>query len=236
MRIVDEVLEIMPKSAEALCLRGRVYIATGDAVKGMDELGAALEVDPGSKDARYHLARAFIKEGYSLLLVKRTEEALDRFRQAIALDAPEVDLTVVGRILEDHEKSEVAAAGPGKARRLFQEASALLEEGMTEEALALLNQSIEILPENPFAHYHAGLALDALDRTVEAEKELKTALDQCRSMNIALPATLLKLAEIAIRTGHYDEARRYLDAYDEEYPEQGENPLAKSLKRLLLLK
>jgi tetratricopeptide (TPR) repeat protein len=243
LRIVEEVLEISPANASALNLRGQVFLLMEEDARAIASFRECLASDPDHREGRYHLARTLVKEGYRLLFLKRREEALSLFQEAVDLDAPEVDLTVVRRILEDNEKA--AAAGPdeapaavnetGKARRLFEEATALLEGGKPNDALELLRRSLELLPENPYAHHQAGLALDALNRPGEAEEELKTALDLGQRIGIDLQATYLKLAELALKDERYGEAAGYLDKHDERFPGQASSPVAESLRRLLIL-
>jgi tetratricopeptide (TPR) repeat protein len=242
LRIVDEVLELSPDSAQAYNLRGQVFILVEETGKAVVEFRKCVECDTGHREGKYYLARALIKEGYRLLFLKRRDEALGLFREAVDLEAPDVDLTVVKRILEDREKPEsgepvkkTASSDPEEARVLFEEATALLEAGKAEDALGLLQRSIKILPKNPYAHHQAGLALDALDRRTEAEETLKLALDQGKRMGIDLPATYLKLAELAIKGERYAEAKDYLEEHDERFPDQVSNPIVVGLRRLLIL-
>ena len=256
LRITTEVLAREPECAEALLFEAEVLLARGKAAQAEAALRRAMKSAPENEEARRLLARTLVRQGYGLLLSKRKEEAYARFREAVNLNASGVDLTVVKRILEEGpggaregegdtntstkatagEGASSSSSGPEEARLLFREGSALLQTGKAEEALALLRKSLEILPENPYALHQAGLALDALGRTEEAKKELLHALQQADAMQVSIPATYLKLAEIALEADQVDEARSYLDTYDTRYPERKEDPVARSLRRLLILK
>lgn len=252
IRITEEVLEREPGRGDARRLQGEARLALGDTARAIEAFRAVLEADPGAEEARNDLARTLVREGYGLLLAKRKEEAYARFREAVVLQAPGVDLTVVKRILDEGGGGK-KTAGPGgegralppeqgpapgaeEARTLFEQGSALLQAGKPEEALALLRKSLEILPENPFALHQAGLALHAMGRGEEAKKELRSALDRAEALKVSLPATYLKLAEIALEEDRVEEAREYLDTFAERFPERKNDPVAESLRRILLLK
>jgi len=93
---------------------------------------------------------------------------------ATTMDREAFDLYARARALGDTEEAT-------------EEAAALLERGLADQALIRLRQSIELLPNNPFAHHQTGLALDLLNQPVEAEKELKLALSLAQSLKIDLP-------------------------------------------------
>lgn len=240
--IVDEVLGLFPDRAEALRLRAQVYVQTDQTGKAIDDLRKCLELDAEDIESQRLLGRALIKKGYQLLFLKRRDEALALFREAVELNAPDVDTTVVARILEedkqkgDDPKPTENLDPDREARSLFEQASVLLEAGQAEQALALLERSIALLPNNPYAHHQAGLALDLLNRSEESEKELELAITLGESLKIRIPASYLKLAEIAIRAERFAEGEKYLDEFDELFPEQKGNPMATALRRQLLIR
>jgi tetratricopeptide (TPR) repeat protein len=165
------------------------------------------------------------------------------FKAALALEAPGVDTAVVERLVHQNEsgpggETNGEESGPDlkEARSLFEEATALLEAGEAEMALSLLKRYLAVLPEDPFAHHQAGLALDLLNREKEAEQELKTALELGRTLKVKLPATYLKLAELAIKDSRYSDAEKYLDEHDQRFPDQASNMIAVSLRRVLQLR
>ncbi|MFH1998057.1 MAG: tetratricopeptide repeat protein [Planctomycetota bacterium] len=240
--MVDEVLKLFPDHAEALQLRAQVYARTDQTGKAIEDLRRCIALDPKDVEACRLLSRALIKKGYQLLFLKRRDEALGLFREAVALDAPDVDTTVVARILEEDQRQAEEKPQEGtppdsiqEARSLFEKASVLLEAGEAKQALACLRQSTDLLPNNPYAHHQTGLALDMLGQTEEAEAELKLAVSLGAVLEIRIPATYLKLAEIAIKAERYAEGEKYLDQFDKLFPNQGSNPMAITLRRQLLL-
>ncbi|MHC4942939.1 MAG: tetratricopeptide repeat protein [Planctomycetota bacterium] len=243
LSMVAEALELLPDQVEALRLRAQAFAQTNQVDKALEDLRQCTALDPSSLETKQLLSQALIKRGYQLLFLKRRDDALPLFREAVKLEAPDVDTTVVARILAEDENGAGSESRPPSndteqklARTLFEEASALLEVGKAESALKLLNRSIEILPDNPFTHHQAGLALDMLGRTEEAEKELKLALSLAERLEIRLPASYLKLAEIAIRVERFSEGENYLKEHAERFPDQTTNPLAVGLKKRLLLR
>lgn len=243
LSIVSEILELSPQHSEALYLRAQVYARTDRLDEALVDLRQCIVKAPSYAPAQQLLARVLIKKGYQLLFLKQREQALDLFREAVALEAPDVDTTVVARILvedaktvADQQETQMDQAKSTQARTLFEEASALLERGLAEEALDRLHRSVQILPNNPFAHHQIGLALDLLKQPVEAEKELKLALSLAKSLEIDMPATYLKLAELAFKADRYDDAEQYLNEHAGQFPDQVSNPLAVGLRRRLLLR
>lgn len=240
--MVEEVLNLFPASADALRLRAQVYARTDQTGKAIEDLRHCITADVHDVESRRLLSRALIKKGYQLLFLKRREEALGLFREAIALDAPDVDTTVVARIVEedqrkgDEKPQQGTPSDPDReARTLFEQASVLLEAGQAKQALECLKKSIALLPNNPYAHHQAGLALDMLGEPQEAEKELQLAITLGTALEICIPATYLKLAEIAIKGERFTEGENYLDQFDKLFPNQTSNPMAIALRRQLLL-
>jgi superkiller protein 3 len=238
LRAVEEVLALMPDHIMALKLRGEIYNLIHAVDKALADFKRCNQLFPEDRETKMLLARCLIRKGYQLLVQKNREEALAHFQEAVMLKAPDVDLTVVRRLLEqDKGRDSEKEGGSGReARALFEEASALLEAGQAKVALEKFRRSVDLLPNNPFAHHQIGIALDVLGQPEEATRALKLALSQGEAMKIDLPATYLKLAEIALKAERYEEAEAYLDRHAALFPELAGDPVAKSLKRLLLLK
>ncbi|MBU0756249.1 MAG: tetratricopeptide repeat protein [Planctomycetes bacterium] len=243
LAMVSEVLDLCPAHLDALRLRAQAYTRNNHLDGALEDLRQCLKQAPSDEASRQLLARILIKKGYQLLFLKRRDEALTLFGEAVGLNAPDVDTTVVARIL-DEDRQRVEERTPGQdeapenheARALFEEASTLLEAGQAKEALALLRKSIEILPNNPFAHHQAGLALDLLNQPEEAERELKLALSLAHQLEIEVPATYLKLADLAIRAERFDEGESYLSEHAGRFPDQVSNPVAVGLRRKLMMR
>ncbi len=243
LEITGEMLEYLPDSVQALKLRGQVHEKSGDAEKALADFQKCFELDPSDDEAVSLLARARISRGYRLLFLKRREDALEFFRKAVELGAADVDVTVVSRILEENEKNSgtVSQVTPGdmdakEARSLFENATALIEAGEPEKAFDMLVRSLEIFPENPYTHHQAGIALDMMGKTDEAVEQLLLALEQAEKLDVRIPSTYVKLADIEWRMERYDQVEKYLDMHAEQFPGLVSDPVVKRLRRLLILK
>jgi tetratricopeptide (TPR) repeat protein len=240
-RIVEEILTYFPEQGTALKLRGQVYERSDEIEKGIEDFRRGLDLAPEDPEMKTLLARALIRKGYQLLFLKRREEALARFKEAVLLKARDVDVSVIAGLLEeegDHRESlpDVDQEKIKKARTLFEEASACLEAGLAEDAFKKLERSLALVPENPYTLHQLGIALDMMQKPEEAEKKLKKALALGDRLNIRLPTTYLKIAELAIRSGRYEEGEAYLQKHTLLFPDLSSDPMAVHLRQLLLLK
>lgn len=84
----------------------------------------------------------------------------------------------------------------------------LYEDGKMNEALAAMNEALEINPSNDRWHFNKALTLDAMERFDEAIEEYKAAL----TLNSADIEILNCLAVDYTRTGQYDLA---LDVFNQ---------------------
>jgi tetratricopeptide (TPR) repeat protein/TolB-like protein len=74
----DRAIALAPSVAYARVVRGLVYASTGQHARGIRELQAALEADPGAVEPRRGLAEAFEEEG-------APDKAEEIYRQQVAL-------------------------------------------------------------------------------------------------------------------------------------------------------
>jgi tetratricopeptide (TPR) repeat protein len=242
LALAEEALRHAPGLTPALAERGTLLVQAGDLARGIDDLRRVCAESPEDGEVRTLLARTLISLGYQKLLLKDREAALSHFREAIGLDGSGVDVTVVERILANDAGAglDTVSSGPepsgtagGQARTLFEEGSALLQEGRAEEAERVFRKSLELMPVNPFVHHQLGLALAMAGRIEEGESELREAVREAEEMGIALPAAYIKLAELAFRRERPDEARKILDRHDALFPDRAGSPHVLSLRELL---
>lgn len=244
MRLLVEAVAAAPDFTPALLERGRLRVKKGALEEGAADLRRVCVLHPDDMEARSLLATTLKAIGYGYLRAKEREKALDFFREAVALAAPDVDVNVIMRILEGDTAAESEAgesqASPEdagaiaeRARKLFDEGSALLREGRGIEAVKALEESIACMPVNPFAHHQLGLALVMTGEPERGEAEFLTAVKQAGEMDIDLPAAHVKLAELAFRRGDIEECRRRLDRHDELYPGRADDPAVQGMRALL---
>jgi tetratricopeptide (TPR) repeat protein len=244
MQLLVEAIGAAPDFTPALLERGRLRVKKGALEQGAADLRRVCSLNPGNVEARNLLATTLKAAGYGYLRAREREKALGFFREAVALAAPDVDVTVIMRILDGDTAAESGTgeqhAGPDdsgaiaeRARKLFEEGSALLKEGRGGEAVNAFEESIACMPVNPFAHHQLGLALAMTGEPERSEAELLTAVNQAAEMDIDLPSAHVKLAELAFRRGDVEECRRRLDRHDELYPGRADDPAVQGLRALL---
>jgi len=235
---IEEALRLTPGMPIALLERGRMLVQRGELEKGIESVRLFFESHQGNDAVRSLLAGALKTLGYQRLRESKRAEALDLFREAIALGAHDVDVAVIKRIVEqDSRTAEGQSRDPSdrldEARELFERGSALLQEGRTAEAIEALDRSLELVPANPFAHHQIGVAHAIEGRLDRAVEEFETAIGEASEMELDLPAAYVKLAEVVFRLGKIDVARRWLDRHDETFPDRVNDPRVKSLRALL---
>jgi tetratricopeptide (TPR) repeat protein len=75
---LDKAIELDPAAARYYVLRGRLYLATGQSARAIFQFQKALDLDPGTTDARNQLAAAYEADG-------AIDKAEREYRSAIAL-------------------------------------------------------------------------------------------------------------------------------------------------------
>ncbi len=104
------------------------------------------------------------------------------------------------------------------ARRDFQSAVVMLNDGHYEQAVDLLEKVVEQSPGVTAPYINLAIAYRHLDNLEQAETHLKTALDLVPGH----PAACNEYGMLYRKTGHFDEARamyeKALDRFPEYYP------------------
>ena len=130
----------------------------------------------------------FITLGNDLYHLKRYDEALQSFQQAIGIPSPDLDLAVanywIGVIYNEQKEPEKAVAPLREAVRLrpddpdysFQLGSAYFFSRKYPEAVAPLKESVRMRPNDPTALYALGVAyllVHNVDDATKVEQELR---------------------------------------------------------------
>ncbi len=236
--LIEEALQLEPHMPIALLERGRMLVQRGNLEQGIDCLRSYLEAHNDDDAVRSLLAGALKALGYQRLRNGKRPEALELFRETIALGAPDVDVAVIERIVEHDgnpakRESLTESAKIDEARQLFERGSALLQERRAADALVVLEKSLELVPANPFARHQIGVAHAMEGRFERAVKDFETAIGEADAMELELPAAYVKLAEVVYRLGKPDESRRWLDKHDAAFPDRKDDPRVRSLRALL---
>jgi len=235
---IDEALDLMPNLPIALLERGRLLVQRGELEEGIGSVRVFFENNRDNDGVRSLLAGALKTLGYQRLRESKRPEALDLFREAIALGADDVDVAVIKRIVDQEPRTaEDRASDSGdklkEGRELFERGSALLQEGRSAEAIEALTRSLELVPANPFAHHQIGVAHAIEGRLEGAAEEFETAIGEASEMELDLPAAYVKLAEVLFQLGKTGPSRRWLDRHDATYPDRANDPRVRSLRALL---
>lgn len=190
--------------ADALHLCGMTYYQQDQAKEAEPFVRAAVRVRPGNRDYHSNLGLILKKMGNSA-------EAIESFSAALLID-PEFPAALLnlGNIY-------LATRQLVRAETCFRHlldidgnnadgcnslASMLASQGRTEEAVQLLEQSLEVRPDYVNARVNLGRLLGKLGRYEEAVKHLRHANDCCSGD----PVLLRDLGHTLQQLGKHDEA------------------------------
>ena len=191
-------LERNPDRAEALLALGAIFLTSGDVIQAEPLLRRCC----ASQSLDAHAWHAW---GLALLLMGRSEEALETLQRAHGMDATNslcgVHLAdafqAAGRATDAATMLEIAAqADPCNTGRLVAWATALAHCGRRDQAIDVLEAAVLLAPDNQVA---AAVFADMLARTTrqsDAEQALRRALtlDPCNSdATMALSVVLMRL-------------------------------------------
>ncbi|MBI4881872.1 MAG: tetratricopeptide repeat protein [Planctomycetes bacterium] len=137
-------------------------------------------------DLQAELSQALKNAGYDHFMKGERNEARPLFLRAIQESPGFHDLGAVPSLLRsiaDEARGADEEAITAEARRAFEMGSSALSRNDLAEAERLLEASIALLPQNPYAHYHLGLALGRLGRPEEAREALSAALRSAEALS-----------------------------------------------------
>jgi tetratricopeptide (TPR) repeat protein len=180
-----ELIAVAPDAPQGYSGLGDVLIRNGDSEAAIELLERAVEIAPGYRMAQYLLGDAYRRQG-------RTEEA------ELAL-ARGVDASVW--YLADPLTAEVQSYAVNLAARLDR-AGRLLNQGLAEEATAILEQARSEHPDNVTVLNNLAIAQMRTGRLAEAEEQLTAAV----GIDPARFSTYLNLSVLAQRRGQLDSA------------------------------
>lgn len=167
----------------AQCWAVEAYYTDADprtcAQRAVEFSSKALEIDPG-------LSQAFAASGFAYLNLLEWDKAAEHLRQALALDAYDVDarhyyseyLTCRGRHDEAIQTMHQALQLDPTSRILNSDLGKLLMlAGRFDDAADQFRATVEMDPDFPLAHYRLGLALACQGNFSEARARCAHAAD-----------------------------------------------------------
>ncbi|MFZ4506479.1 MAG: tetratricopeptide repeat protein [Fimbriimonas sp.] len=177
-RTLRAVIDVAPRTADALQLLGIVMFQRERPTQGIEFLKKAVAAEPNHVEALTNL-------GAGLQMLKRHEEALECFAKSCELE-PYAHLAwnnrgftlgELGRPAEGLPFLQNAVAlEPRNPEYHFNLANLLRDLGRGEDALAQFREAIKLAPTYGEAHNNLGALLLILGRPEEAERTFRMAL------------------------------------------------------------
>lgn len=223
--------EADPSMADAWINLGRELDDGGEHSRAIDCYDIALRMVPDDVDALKN-------RGNSLTALDRFEEAEKSYRAALANDPTEFQAMIgLAACLRTTEQFEEGLQWIDKSLDLSPEPLALIEKTRLlheskrfEEALALIDQLIELGLQHPGFFVFRGEILGDLQRAEDSVSQFDAALAQDPHY---LPALFRKAEQLAV-LGNVNEAKRTLDQYFEHTDQDDEDlPEAEALRNAL---
>jgi len=212
------------KSQEAVAALEKAVAADPKHKKAHNNLALAAidlgEVELAEAHYRESLAiepQAAIYNDLGFVLERQglTEEAALQYRKSLELDATSASahhnlaasLVRTGDLAEAERHFRAALAQKPSAQSYTGLALVAAKAGRVDEAIANLNDAIEVDPEYPAAHEQLGAILAEQGRLEEAARSYEIAVRKAPSA-----AAREKLAQILVRLGRTDDARKEMEA------------------------
>ena len=175
---INKALQRDPESNEALLLKGELLYQLGRPKRALSVFDKVL--------ARgYEHPQAYIDRGNVLGQMGKTEDALEAYYQAVELDPKFVPgYTKIGLLRLARWEFTEGISMLDKALEIAPDASlyrakgkALRMLGIHGDAIDALDEALKLSPNDAFASYYRGSALNALGRYEEALVALQLAVD-----------------------------------------------------------
>ncbi|TET47996.1 MAG: tetratricopeptide repeat protein [Dehalococcoidia bacterium] len=182
----------------------------------LKEYVGAMEYSGDFAFGRYNLGNLYVA-------LKRTEDAIDNYRDAIKIDdlfyPAKVNLAMLYNRLGDKDEAEGLLREVATAHRELHDIAyslglLLAEKKQYDEAALYLGRAAAGLPDHARVHYNLGLLLRYLNRPPEAEAALRRALElEPGNMDY-----LYALADYYIKEGRFQEAKAIAEQMIAKHP------------------
>lgn len=174
-----DIVAKRPNNARGHYSLGTVLLKNAKTDEAIEQLDAAVRIDPAYADAHYNLGNALQGKG-------RVGGAIKAYRQAIRLDPKQFMARLnLANLLQSRPGSmeeavrqyrETLRTKPGLVKGHLNLGKALLRMGRSEEALKSFRRAAVLAPNHPDAHFGLAHALDALGRLNAAIEEYRDTL------------------------------------------------------------
>lgn len=207
---LDEAVRLAPKEEAPQVNRSNVLLDLKEGAKAEEVLSRLVRQQPRNAELQRQLGRA-------LMMQHKTDAALVRLRQAVALQKTMVDawLDLAGALNELHRTKQAEdtlqkalAANPGEPRLVEARAIILRRAGQYRAAEAYLQDLTPQYGETPWLQYQLGLTIGEYDRP-RANQHLRRAVELAPGDQLYLVA----LVESLERTRAGDEGANIEEAY-----------------------
>ena len=174
-----KAVRLAPQDADAWYYLGRLYFSKDNATDALAAFRRSLELNPAAVRTVNHLGQTYEALG-------RFPEAEKAYVDAIALEVQQATKYEwpyynLGLLYMTHGKVDEAipyfrqalGQNPRFTEAKIKLAVALSRKETSQEALDLLQEAVQLEPDNPEAHYRLGLLLTKTGRRDEGERELE---------------------------------------------------------------
>jgi tetratricopeptide (TPR) repeat protein len=212
---LESATRLSPSKSAAWKALGLVRLGANDYRGASIALSKACALEPNDEDNCY-------LQGRSLFVLGQYDEAVQPFEKAmqastpanqaavhraVALNFAELGMTQdAERHFRDAIRRYRAATGVAQPDPRLDYGAFLNRQGRTQDALEMLQQSVNASPGSSRAHAELGRALLELDRPAEALPQLKSAVD----LDPTGWAVRLLLGKAYLRLGRAEEGEREL--------------------------
>lgn len=207
---LEEAVRLAPKEDSAKVNRVNVLLDLKEGAEAEKALTPLIRQQPRNAELQRQLGRA-------LLMQNKTEQALVRLRQAVALQKTSIDawLDLSGALNEQHRRKQAEdvldkalAANPGEPRLVEARAIVLRRAGQYRAAETYLQGLLPQYEQAAWLHYQLGVTLSELDRA-RGNVHLRRAVELAPGNQEYLVA----LVESLERTRAGDEGANIEEAY-----------------------
>lgn len=168
------------EAANRIFHEGVAAFQKGDVEGAKARFQQALALDPEIVEAYANLAQIYLKEGNARQAAANADQVLARRPDDITALKVRYDASLA---LGDAAAAErfldrlVAADPQWAAANLLDHAVKLFNDGHTDQATVVLNELLELQPDQPEAHYLLGLCLNSSGDAASAKRHLERFLE-----------------------------------------------------------
>ena len=178
-RAIEQMVRVGANTPELHILLSQANYERGDVAKALEELRAALAIDPKVRLAHFYSGLIYLKDG-------KMDLAAREFESELALNPGDLQskyhLGFVALAQQQSERGinlmrEVIKERPDFADAYYELGKALLQHGDVAGSVENLETSAKLKPNQAHVHYQLGRAYMAAGRKKEGESQLEISRD-----------------------------------------------------------